>query len=88
MNATRLPTRPVPNGGRECDCPEWVIACAHLGNRRLTVVDRDLLPPEVAHQWLRATDKRYWVTPREFSDTAKALDFFRDAESKLLRGAK
>ena len=37
---------PEARAGRECDCPEWVIRCVHLGETTLTLAARHRVPLE------------------------------------------
>ena len=71
---------PAPD--KECGCPVYVRRCIHIdGDHVLTLVDRLMLPFDVQWQFLRSTDKRYYVsTNEEFDSYSDAVAAFQRAE--------
>lgn len=73
-----------------CGCPAFVRNCVHVdGAHTLTLIDRLLLSPEVRFEWIRPTDKRFYVSnDTEYDYYTDALAAFHEAELALLRGAE
>lgn len=72
---------------RECGCPAFVVRCAHFDGLHVNLIDRRGLPMSVQSEWLRLSDRRYFVSGsqneyddfdaamRDFEETALTLPF-------------